>query len=51
MNQGVDGTNLLTHPIFVDDTIMSEIRSLICQAADNSVLAASVFIVKSDLVK
>ena len=51
MNQGVDGTDMGPHPTFINDTIMEEFRSSINQAADNSVLAASVFIVKSNLVK
>ena len=51
MNQGVDGTNIGNHPTFVYDTIMAEVRSLICQAAENSNLAASVFVGNSDLVK
>ena len=42
-NQGVDGTHLGPHPMFVNDTIMEEVRSLIHQAAENSVLAVSVF--------
>ena len=51
MNQGVDGTDLGPQTTFVDDTIMAEVIYLICQAAENSVLTASVFIGNSDLVK
>ena len=51
MNQGVDGTDLGPQTTFVDDTIMAEVIYLICKAAENSILTASVFIGNSDLVK
>ena len=51
MDQGVDGTELVTKPKFVNDTIMAEVRSLIPQAAENSIFTVSVFIRKSDLAK
>ena len=51
MNQGVDGTKLEPQTTFFYDTIMAEFRSFIYQAAENSVLTASVFIVNSDIVK
>ena len=51
MNQGVDGTNLGPQTTFVDVTIMAEVRYLILQAAENSVLNAYVFIGNRDLVK
>ena len=51
MNQGVDGTNLGPQTTFVNATIMAEVRYLILQAAENSVLTASVFIGNRDLVK
>ena len=44
MNQGVDGTDLGPQTTFVDATIIAEGRSLIRQAAENSVLTESVFI-------
>ena len=50
-NQGVDGTELEPHPTFVVNTIMVEVRSIICQAAENSFLTASVFIGNIDLAK
>ena len=51
MNQGVEGTNLVPQPTCVDDTIMSEVRSLICQAAENIILTSSIFIGNGNLVK
>ena len=51
INQVVYGTNLVPHPTFFDDTIMAEVRSFIRQSAGNIVLAASVFIGNSNLVK
>ena len=51
MNQGVDGTDLGPQTTFVNATIMAEVRYLILQAAENSVLTASVFIGNRDLVK
>ena len=51
MNQGVDGTKLLPHPTFVDDTIMAEVRSFILQAYKNRFLTASIFIGNSNLVE
>ena len=51
MNQGVEGTNLGPQSTFVDDTIMAEVRSLIRQADNNSILAASVFIRNIDIFK
>ena len=51
MNQGMYGNKLGPQPTFFDDTIMAEFRSFIYQAAENSVLTASVFIVNSDIVK
>ena len=38
MNQGVNGTNLGTNPTFVYNMVMSEVISIIPQAADNSIL-------------
>ena len=37
--------------MFVDDTIMAEVRSLLFRSDENSVLTASVFIGNSDLVE
>ena len=51
MNMGVYGTNLVPQPTFVDYKIMLEFRYIILQAAENSVLAALVFIRNSNLVK
>ena len=51
MNQGVEDTNLGPYPTFVNNKIMAEVRSLVSQAAYNSVLTASAFIINSDLVK
>ena len=51
MNQVVDSTKMGPHPTFVNDTIMAKGRSLIRQAAENSVLTAPVFVGNSDLVK
>ena len=39
------------HPMFVDDKIMVEVRYLIRQADENSVITASVFIGNGDIVK
>ena len=44
MNQGVGGTNIGPQTTLVDETIMAEVRYLIRQAAENSVLTAFVFI-------
>ena len=51
MNQGVDSTELGPQTTLVIDKIMAEVRSLVSQAAYNSVLNASAFIINSDLVK
>ena len=51
MNKGVEGPNLGPQPTFVNETIMSEVRSIILQADKNSILTASVFIGNSNLVK
>ena len=51
INQGVDGTKLVPQPTFVDQNIIAEFRTLIRQAADIIILAASVFIGNSDPVK
>ena len=51
MNQDVDSTNLGPKPTFFNDTIMAEVRSIIRQAAKNSVLTASVFTGNSDIVE
>ena len=37
--------------MFFDDTIMSEVRSIICQAYDKRVLTTSVFLGNIDIVK
>ena len=50
-NQGVEGTNLGPKPTFVDDMIMEEVRYLIHQAADNSVLPTSVLVNNSNIIK
>ena len=47
----MDGTELEPHPTFVVNTIMVEVRSIICQAAEKSFLTASVFIGNIDLAK
>ena len=51
MNQGMGGTNLGSQTTFVNNTIMAEVRSLIRQEAENSVLTGSVFVENSDLVE
>ena len=51
MNKGVNGTKLGPQTTFFDNTIMAEVRSLIFQAAGNSVLTASVSIGNSDIVE
>ena len=51
MNQGINVTYLGPQPTFADDTIMAEVRSLIYQAYENSVLTAFVLIRNNDLVK
>ena len=51
MNQGVVGTNMGLHPTFLNDTIMAEVRSLICQSAENIILATSVVIGNTDIFK
>ena len=51
MNMCVNFTDLETQPVFVENTIMAEVIYLIRLAAYNSVFAASVFIIHSDLVK
>ena len=51
MNQGVDGTKLVTQPMFINYMMMEKFRSLICKAAYNSTLTASVFIGNIYLVK
>ena len=50
-NWGVKVIELGPHPMFVDDTIMAEVRSLLFRSDENSVLTASVFIGNSDLVE
>ena len=51
MDQLVHGTKLVPHLTFVYDMIMVEVRYLISQAANNSILTASVFVGNSDLVE
>ena len=51
MNQGVDGTKLVTQPRFINYMIMEKFRSLICKAAYNSTHTASVIIGNIYLVK
>ena len=51
MNQGVDSTNLGPQYTFSDDMIMSEVRSLILQAENNSLITASSFIGNIDFIK
>ena len=51
MNQSVGGTKIGSHPTFVDNKIMAEVRYLICQADENNVITTSVFIGNGDIVK
>ena len=51
MNQGVDSTELGPQTTLVIYKIMTEVRSLILQSAENIVLTASISTGTSDLVK
>ena len=51
MDQGVDGTKLVTQPMFINYMIMEKFRSLIFKAAYNSNLTSYVFIGNIYLVK
>ena len=51
MKKYIEGTKLVPHTTFVNDTIMEEVRYIIIQAAENSVLTASVFFGNINIVE